>query len=112
MGVSNESTLRFSELSRTLFGQDLRLELMISIAKSDGFVCLTDLAATLGIQNTSRLQRPLDALKSARLVSPAELQGSSKKWLRRTPSKVWDWVLELEQQAGLTQNVPDDRASV
>jgi hypothetical protein len=96
--VSDDSSVSLAELSRVLFGQELRLELMIAIAKSDGLVCLTDLAETLNIRNASRLQRPLDALKAAKLLMPAEALGTSRRWLRRTPSKVWDWVLEVEQQ--------------
>ena len=101
MSLAHQDRLR--SLSRHLFGQHLRLEVMIAIAKGDGLVCLTDLAATLGIANVSRLQRPLDDLKAAGLLQPAELGSmQGRRWFRRVPSKAWEWVIELDHVA------PDD----
>lgn len=87
-------------LSRILFGQALRLEVMIAIARSDGLVNLTDLAAAIGVQNSSRIQKPLDDLKAAGLLVEAELGDSRRRWLHRSDSLVWQWVVELAAEHG------------
>ncbi len=75
---------------------------MIAVARSDGLVCLTDLAEELDVGNTSRLQRPFDDLKAAGLLLPTDLSSvGARRWFRRAPSKVWPWVLELDEQARL-----------
>jgi hypothetical protein len=91
---------KLRNLSRTLFGQALRLEVMIAIAKSDGLVNLTDLAAAIGIQNSSRIQKPLDDLKTAGLLIEHTASDSRRRWLRRSNSLVWQWVLELAAEYG------------
>jgi hypothetical protein len=91
---------KLRSLSRTLFGQVLRLEVMIAIAKSDGLVNLTDLAAAIGIQNSSRIQKPLDDLKTAGLLTEHTASDSRRRWLRRSDSLVWQWVLELAAEYG------------
>ncbi len=73
---------------------------MIAIARSDGLVNLTDLAAAIGVQNSSRIQKPLDDLKAAGLLSEGEAGDSRRRWLRRSDSLVWQWVVELAAEHG------------
>jgi hypothetical protein len=87
-------------LSRILFGQALRLEVMVAIARSDGLVNLTDLATAIGVQNASRIQKPLDDLKAGGLLVEAEMSDSRRHWLRRSDSLVWQWVVELAAEHG------------
>lgn len=91
---------RLRGLSRTLFGQTLRLEVMIAVARSDGLVNLTDLATAIGVQNSSRIQKPLDDLKTAGLLSEDIAGDSRRRWLRRSNSLVWQWVEELATEYG------------
>jgi hypothetical protein len=101
-------------LSRTLFGQALRLEVMIAIAGSDGLVNLTDLAIAIGVQNSSRIQKPLDDLKAAGLLSGDDASDSRRRWLRRSNSLVWQWVMELATQHGyeLASQLPEQSPRV
>lgn len=87
-------------LSRMLFGQALRLEVMIAIARSDGLVNLTDLATAIGVQNSSRIQKPLDDLKAAGLLFEDTGGDSRRRWLRRSDSLAWQWVMELAAEYG------------
>lgn len=90
--VSRE-TLR--ELSRQVFGQSHRLELMLAVARSeDGIVCLTELASSLGV-SVSSLQKPFQALVHARLISPLPDADSRYRFYARNPSAAWEWAEEL-----------------
>jgi DNA-binding transcriptional ArsR family regulator len=82
--------------SRLLFGQAHRLALMVAIAHApDGRVNPTDLAIDLGLAQ-SAFQKPLRDLLEAGLVTH-ELEFRRNVYIRQ-PSKVWNWILELEQQ--------------
>ena len=78
----------------------MRLEVMIAVAMSDGLVNLTDLATAIGVQNASRIQKPLDDLKTAHLLTDTEVGDSRRRWLRRCDSLVWQWVLDLADEHG------------
>jgi len=94
--VAGSSIERIRELSRILFGQQLRLEVMIAVARSDGLVNLTDLAAAVGVQNSSSIQKPVNDLKAAGLLGDdGGTDDSKRRWLRRADSLVWQWVIEL-----------------
>ena len=82
------------ELSEAVFGQRYRLELMVEIARSDGIVCLTDLARRLDV-TASNLQRPLLALTTAGLLSKDEPADSRKVFYRRNASLAWEFAQEL-----------------
>ncbi|HJQ03222.1 MAG TPA: hypothetical protein VJ851_16620 [Jatrophihabitans sp.] len=84
------------ERSKQLFGQAHRLAVMIAIAHSvDGRVNPTDLTFQLEIAQ-SAFQAPLRDLVAAGLVTRVFERG--RNFYVREKSKVWDWILELEEQ--------------
>jgi hypothetical protein len=86
-------------VSRAVFGQHYRLELMLEVADSeDGIVCLTDLSKALDVTMSS-LQRPFESLVASALISPLPDADSRFRYHTRNPSAAWDWAYEL---AGLT----------
>ena len=90
--VSRE-TLR--EMSRQVFGQAHRLELMLAVGRSDdGIVCLTELAKALDV-SVSSLQKPFQSLVHARLISPLPDVDSRYRFYARNPSAAWLWAEEL-----------------
>jgi hypothetical protein len=80
---------------------------MIAIARSDGLVCLTDLATVVGVQNVSRIQAAIAALKVAGLLVDTESGDSRRRWMRRTTSSCWGWVLELAEEHGYAEGEKD-----
>lgn len=85
-------------LSRALFGQKHKLELMLAIANAeDGIVCQTDLAKALNVTMSS-LQRPFESLVSAELVTPLPSAESKYRYFVRNPSALWAAALELGEQ--------------
>jgi len=90
-------TLR--ELSRVVFGQDYRLELMLAISsREDQIVTLGDLAKQLGLPPSS-IQVPFRALIAANLLSPLPSDDSRRKFYQANRSAAWEWARELERQA-------------
>lgn len=90
-------------LSRIAFRQDYRLELMLAIADaSDGTVCLTDLARTLGT-SASNLQVPLKNLIDLGLLSPLPRGEDRRKFYLRNKSAAWAWARELSHAAVTSQ---------
>jgi hypothetical protein len=86
-------------ISKSAFGQTLRLELMLAIAASeDGVVCLTDLAKELDV-SVSSLQRPFEAIVAAHLLMPLPDSDSRYRYYLRNPSAAWAWASELARQA-------------
>jgi DNA-binding IclR family transcriptional regulator len=87
------------EISKSVFGQALRLELMLLVAHSDdGVVCLTELAKSLEV-SVSSLQRPFESLIAAKLLSPLPDSDSRFRYYLRNPSAAWEWADELADQA-------------
>jgi DNA-binding IclR family transcriptional regulator len=85
-------------MSRVIFGQTHRLELMLAVAASpDGIVCLTELAKELEV-SVSSLQRPFESLVQSRLLSPLPDADSRFRYYARNPSSAWSWARELKQQ--------------
>lgn len=90
---------RLRALSQAAFGQRYRLELMLAVAdSSDGIVCLSDLAGTLGVA-ISNLQQPLKALLTTGLLSPLPAGDSRRKFYIRNASAAWQWARELQEAA-------------
>ncbi len=84
------------ERSKALFGQAHRLAVMVAIAHApDGRVNPTDLALELGLAQ-SAFQAPLRGLVKSGLLT-CELGGRRIQYVKQ-PSKVWDWVLEVEKE--------------
>lgn len=93
--MSHRSQLT-EERSKQLFGQAHRLAVMIAIAHSaDRRVNPTDLTFQLGIAQ-SAFQAPLRDLVAAGLVTRVAEHG--RNFYVRQESKVWEWILELEEQ--------------
>lgn len=83
-------------LSRALFGQTYRLEVMLAIARSEtGLVTLTELATDLDVA-VSNLQKPLGSLAAAGLIAPLPQGDSRRKFYIRNDSLAWEWVEELD----------------
>jgi len=96
--VSDDRRDRLQALSETHFKQKWRLEVMIAIAGASGTFTLTSLAEGMGLVNISKIQSAFDRLKDAGLIVEVGSSGRDKP-MKRVPSKVWPWVLELEEQA-------------
>lgn len=93
------TTNKIREISKVVFNQTLRLELMLAIASSeDGVVCLTELARQMGV-SVSSLQRPFDAIVTAQLLTPLPDSDSRYRYYIRNPSAAWEWASELAIQA-------------
>lgn len=89
--------LALQELSKTLFGQQHRLAVMIAIAKGDGIVNPGDLAAALQFRAQSSIQNPLRDLEAAGLITRAPTS-AGRTYYRRNDSLAWAWVIELAQR--------------
>jgi len=88
-------------MSEALFGQRYRLEVMVAIASApDGLVCLTDLAAQLGV-TASNLQRPLHDLVRCGLLSRLPADDSKRRYYQRAESLAWAFAVEIASQAAV-----------
>lgn len=97
--MTTADRLALRGLSRTVFGQDHRLELMLAIRDAeDQIVTLSELASTLGLP-TSSLQRPFHALVSAGLLAMLPAEPSRFRYYQANRSAAWDWATELERLA-------------
>lgn len=96
-GVSYAQSTRVQELSTIVFGQKHRLAVMAAIAQSDGLVNPSDLAEELGFRAQSALQKPLQDLIAAGLITRQD--GVGRVYYRRNPHSLWDATLELVAQA-------------
>lgn len=86
-------------LSKILFGQVHRLNVMVAIAESDGLVNPTDLAETLGFAAQSAVQAPLRDLVQAGLIARLPGSGAGRTYYQRQQSLVWQWVIEFRERA-------------
>jgi DNA-binding MarR family transcriptional regulator len=92
--VDAERTER-QEISKCLFGQVHRLDVMLAIANAPGgVVTATDLANELHLPQ-SALQAPLRDLLTAGLLVRDGVR-ESRKVYRRLASKGWEWAVELD----------------
>lgn len=88
--------------SKALFGQTHRLALMIAIARSEsGSVNPTDLSFDLRL-NQSAFQVALRDLVDAGLI--LRTTDGRRTLYERQPSKVWEWVLEVEARVSAKEN--------
>lgn len=86
-------------VSRSAFGQDHRLELMLAIARSeDGIFTLSELVTALEV-GASSLQRPLGSLIETALVSPLPSSESRFRHYTRNQSPAWQWAEQLASLA-------------
>jgi DNA-binding MarR family transcriptional regulator len=87
-------------LSKAVFGQELRIAVMVAIGESDGVFTLTNLAEQLGIYNPSLIQKPLKSLEDAGLIERMPNVGSRSVYFRRNDaSSAWKFASELREQA-------------
>lgn len=99
--VSYAQSSRVQELSTIVFGQKHRLALMAAIAQSDGLVNPSDLAEQLDFRAQSALQKPLQDLIAAGLITREN--GPGRVYYRRNPHSLWESALELLAQALATE---------
>ena len=97
MSVNLEELRR---LSRAAFNQTYRLEVMLFIADSDGFVTQTEVARALGLPSVSNVQAPIRSLIDCGLLSPLPKSDNRSRFLTRTDSPAWDWARQLRLLAG------------
>lgn len=96
MDVDREKLRR---LSRAAFNQTYRLEVMLYIAESDGFVTQTEVAQALGLPSISNVQAPIRSLVDCGLLTPMPKTDNRSRFLARTDSPAWDWARQLRSQA-------------
>lgn len=86
-------------LSRAAFNQTYRLEVMLFIADSDGFVTQTEIAQALGLASVSNVQAPVRSLIDCGLLAPMPKTDNRSRFLARTDSPAWDWARQLRSMA-------------
>ncbi len=96
MDVDREKLRR---LSRAAFNQTYRLEVMLYIAESDGFVTQTEVAQALGLPSVSNVQAPIRSLIDCGLLTPMPKTDNRSRFLARNDSPAWDWAHQLRSQA-------------
>lgn len=95
MNVNVEELRR---LSRAAFNQTYRLEVMLHIADSDGFVTQSEVAAALG-QSVSNVQGAIKRLIDCGLLTPMPKTDNRSRFLARNDSPAWQWARQLREQA-------------
>lgn len=95
-------------LSKAVFGQELRIAVMVAIADSDGIFTLTDIAEKLGLF-PSHVQVPLKSLEATGLIERMPKAGSRYVHFRRNDaSSAWTFARELFEQAITSVKSPID----
>lgn len=99
--LTPDELLALRELSRSVFGQEWRLPVMLVISRRPDPVTLTDLVEDLGLRYPSVLQKPLESLVAAGLIRKlAPLAGSRFRYYERSASSVaWAFADELRARA-------------
>ena len=93
----NDIALR--HLSRSFFGHDHRLALLLVIGRRRESFTISDLVTAIGAKHPSSIQRPLSALQAAGLIHDAETLGSSReRRYVRAESHAWALAEELYQR--------------
>jgi hypothetical protein len=90
---------KLRHLSRAAFNQTYRLEVMLYVADSDGFVTQTEIAQALGLPSVSNVQAPVRSLIDCGLLTPMPRTDNRSRFLARTDSPAWDWARQLRAQA-------------
>ncbi len=97
--VTDDRRKAIRALSKTVFGQGYRLELMLAILGDDDqdgrIVSLGELAQQLGLSPSS-IQTPFHNLVDAYLLSPLPSGESKRKFYQANKSAAWVWAKELE----------------
>lgn len=92
-------------LSKVVFGQEYRLELMLAIIgdgdQDDRIVSLGELAAHLGLSPSS-IQTSFHNLVDAHLLTPLPAVESKRKYYQANKSAAWEWAIELRARAAAT----------
>lgn len=86
-------------LSRAAFNQTYRLEVMLYIADSSGFITQTEVAQALGLPSVSNVQAPIRSLIDCGLLTPMPKTDNRSRFLARADSPAWDWAHQLRSQA-------------
>jgi hypothetical protein len=86
-------------ISRAAFNQAYRLEVMLYIADSDGFVTQTEIAQALGLPSVSNVQAPVRSLIDCGLLTAMPKTDNRSRFLARADSPAWDWARQLRNQA-------------
>lgn len=86
-------------LSKVVFGQELRLAVMLFVARHpDGLFCFSELAEGVDVRSASSVQDPLRALLEAGLIADQDgLPGDRHRWYRRVDSSAWTFAEELAE---------------
>lgn len=92
-------------LSRAAFNQTYRLEVMLFIADSDGFVTQTEVAQALGLPSASNVQAPIRSLIDCGLLHPMPKTDNRSRFLARSDSPAWDWARQLRGNAAGIRSV-------
>ncbi len=87
-------------LSKAAFGQGYRLEVMLYIAASDGFVTQTEIARGLDLP-VSNVQAPVRSLIECGLLIAMPKSDNRSRFLARTDSPAWEWARQLKSLAAL-----------
>lgn len=95
MGVNVEELRR---LSRAAFNQAYRLEVMLYIADSDGFVTQTEIGRALAL-SVSNVQAPVKSLIDCGLLTVMPKTDNRSRFLARADSVAWEWARQLRDQA-------------
>lgn len=110
--MADEQREQLRAVSRNVFGQRYKLELLLEIARAeDGIVCLTDLASALEVTMSS-LQRPFEGLAAAGLISPLPDTDSRFRYYLRNPSSIWGLAYELSGHQEVPRSSPLKSAEV
>jgi predicted transcriptional regulator len=102
--VPSKPTAR-QRLSKALFGQLHRLDVMIAIMESDGYVSPTYLSERLHLPQ-SALQAPLRDLLAGGLLEYVDVR-ERRNIYKAADSLVWPWIDELKQLAETTEKASE-----
>jgi DNA-binding transcriptional ArsR family regulator len=100
VGVSRAGSDAVRSLSKAVFGQELRIAVMVAIGESDGLFTLTNISERLGLYSPSLIQAPLKSLEAAGLIERMDRVDSRSVHFRRNDaSSAWKFASELFEQA-------------
>lgn len=98
MSIAGSAAVR--SLSKAVFGQEMRIAVMVAIGESDGMFTLTSLVERLGLSTPSLLQKPLKSLEDAGLIERMPNVGTrSVYYQRREDTSAWKFAGELAEHA-------------
>lgn len=98
MSIAGSDAAR--SLSKAVFGQEMRIAVMVAIGESDGMFTLTSLVERLGLNTPSLIQKPLKSLEDAGLIERMPNVGTRSVYFQRNDeSSAWKFARELAEQA-------------